>query len=146
MFHKYEKDEIDLDETQFNKYYNNQFYNIEIGFAELLKMVLPFLYRMQKLSALPINYDMFVSYLFNNYRTIEPKITIIYKYFPDIEEDELNIYLKKPLKYILINAKDKMINAMNEYFTNFKNVIYDIIALWSITIQKDIIHETLFFN
>ena len=141
-----EKDEIDLDETQFNKYYNNQFYNIEIGFAELLKMILPFLYRMQKLSALPINYDMIVSYLFNNYRTIEPKITIIYKYFPDIEEDELNIYLKKPIKYILINAKDKMINAMNEYFNNFKNVIYDIIALWSITIQKDIIHETLFFN
>jgi len=141
-----EKDEIDLDETQFNKYYNNQFYNIEIGFAELLKMILPFLYRMQKLSALPINYDMIVSYLFNNYRTIEPKITIIYKYFPDIEEDELNIYLKKPIKYILINAKDKMINAMNEYFNNFKNIIYDIIALWSITIQKDIIHETLFFN
>lgn len=141
-----EKDEIDLDETQFNKYYNNQFYNIEIGFAELLKMILPFLYRMQKLSALPINYDMIVSYLFNNYRTIEPKITIIYKYFPDIEEDELNIYLKKPIKYFLINAKDKMINAMNEYFNNFKNIIYDIIALWSITIQKDIIHETLFFN
>ena len=141
-----EKEEIDLDETQFNKYYNNQFYNIEIGFAELLKMILPFLYRMQKISGLPINYDMIVSYLFNNYRTIEPKITIIYKYFPDIEEDELNNYLKKSIKYILINAKDKMINAMNEYFNNFKNVIYDVIALWSITIQKDIIHETLFFN
>ena len=141
-----EKEEIDLDETQFNKYYNNQFYIIEAGFIELLKMILPFLFRMQKLSALPINYDMIVSYLFNNYRTIEPKITIIYKYFPDIDEDELNIYLKKPIKYILINAKDKMINAINEYFNNFKNVIYDIIALWSITIQKDIIHETLFFN
>ena len=141
-----EKEEIDLDETQFNKYYNNQFYIIEVGFLELLKMILPFLYRMQKLSGLPINYDMIVSYLFNNYRTIEPKLTIIYKYFPDIEEDELNIYLKKPIKYILINAKDKMINAMNEYFNNFKNVIYDIIALWSMTIQKDIIHETLFFN
>lgn len=141
-----EKDEINLDETQFNKYYNNQFYNIEVGFSELLKMVLPYLFRMQKLSALPINYDMIVSYLFNKYRTIEPKITIIYKYFPDIEEDELNIYLKKSIKYILINAKDKMINAMNEYFNNFKNVMYDIIALWSITIQKDIVHETLFFN
>jgi hypothetical protein len=141
-----EKEEIELDETQFNKYYNNQFYNIEIGFSELLKMVLPFLFRMQKLSGLPINYDMIVSHLFNKYRTIEPKITIIYKYFPDIEEEELNIYLKKSIKYILINAKDKMINAMNEYFNNFKNVIYDIIALWSITIQKDIVHETLFFN
>ena len=141
-----EKEEINLDETQFNKYYNNQFYSAEVGFSELLKMVLPFLFRMQKLSALPINYDMIVSYIFNKYRTIEPKITIIYKYFPDIEEDELNIYLKKSIKYILINAKDKMINAMNEYFNNFKNVIYDIIALWSITIQKDIVHETLFFN
>jgi hypothetical protein len=141
-----EKEEIELDETQFNKYYNNQFYNIEIGFSELLKMVLPFLFRMQKLSGLPINYDMIVSHLFNKYRTIEPKITIIYKYFPDIEEEELNIYLKKSIKYILINAKDKMINVMNEYFNNFKNVIYDIIALWSITIQKDIVHETLFFN
>ena len=141
-----EKEEIDLDETQFNKYYNNQFYIIEAGFIELLKMTLPFLFRMQKISALPINYDMIVSYLFNNYRTIEPKITIIYKYFPNIEDDELNAYLKKPIKYILINAKDKMINAMNEYFNNFKNVIYNIIALWSITIQKDIIHETLFFN
>ena len=141
-----EKEEIDLDETQFNKYYNNQFYLIESGFIELLKITLPFLYRMQKISGLPINYDMIVSYLFNNYRTIESKINIIYKYFPDIEEDELNLYLKKSIKYILINAKDKMINAMNEYFNNFKNVIYDIIALWSISIQKDIIHETLFFN
>jgi len=141
-----EKEEIDLDETQFNKYYNNQYYNIEVGFAELLKMVLPFLFRMQKLSALPINYDMIVSHIFNKYRTFQPKLTIIYKYFPDIEEDEVNTYLTKPIKYILINAKDKMINAINEYFKNFKNVIYDIIALWSITIQKDIIHETLFFN
>ena len=141
-----EKEEIDLDETQFNKYYNNQFYLIESGFIELLKITLPYLYRMQKISGLPINYDMIVSYLFNNYRTIESKINIIYKYFPDIEEDELNLYLKKSIKYILINAKDKMINAMNEYFNNFKNVIYDIIALWSISIQKDIIHETLFFN
>ena len=141
-----EKEEIDLDETQFNKYYNNQFYLIESGFIELLKITLPYLYRMQKISGLPINYDMIVSYLFNNYRTIESKINIIYKYFPDIEEDELNLYLKKSIKYILINAKDKMINAMNEYFSNFKNVIYDVIALWSITIQKDIIHETLFFN
>ena len=141
-----EKEEIDLDETQFNKYYNNQFYLIESGFIELLKITLPYLYRMQKISGLPINYDMIVSYLFNNYRTIESKINIIYKYFPDIEEDELNNYLKKSIKYILINAKDKMINAMNEYFNNFKNVVYDIIALWSITIQKDIIHETLFFN
>ena len=62
-----EKEEVDLDETQFNKYYNNQYYNIEVGFAELLKIVLPFLFRMQKISALPINYDMIVIYIFNKY-------------------------------------------------------------------------------
>ncbi len=145
-----EKDEIDIinDELKLDKYYNNQLYNSEIGFAELLKIVLPFIYKMRVISGLPLNYDLLTSYLFNKFRTFEPKTAIIRKYVPNIDNTELELYIKKQIKYILIENKDniKILDAINEYFTNFKNVIYDIIAYWSLKIQRAIVDNTLFLD
>jgi hypothetical protein len=141
-------DDKETDETQFEKYYTNSRYSIEPGFIELLKLVLPYLFAMQEESPLPLNYDNVVLYLFNKYRTFDPKIIILRKYLPDIDEDIIIDYCKKSIKYLLLNHTDdkKIINAINEYFNNFKDIMYDIIAYWSINIQKDIVHNTLFFN
>jgi hypothetical protein len=141
---KEDKDE----EINLEKYYTNQLYNSEAGFAELLKMALPFINKMHIISGLPLNYDMLTTHLFNKFRTFEPKATLIKKFIPNIDNDELEIYMKKQIKYILIEGKDniKIINAINEYFDNFKNVIYEVIAYWSVKLQKAIVEGTLFID
>jgi hypothetical protein len=141
---KEDKDE----EINLEKYYTNQLYNSEAGFAELLKMVLSFINKMHIISGLPLNYDMLTTHLFNKFRTFEPKATLIKKFIPNIDNDELEIYMKKQIKYILIEGKDniKIINAINEYFDNFKNVIYEVIAYWSVKLQKAIVEGTLFID
>lgn len=145
-----EPEEIDIitDELKLNKYYNNSLYNTEPGFAELLKIVLPFVYKMHILSGLPINYDLLTSYLFNKFRSFEPKTTIIRNHIPDIDEEELQLYTKQQIRYLLLEAKigPKILNAINEYFMNYMNVIYDIISYWSIRIQRAIVDNTLFLD
>jgi hypothetical protein len=103
---------------------------------------------MHIISGLPLNYDMLTTHLFNKFRTFEPKATLIKKFIPNIDNDELEIYMKKQIKYILIEGKDniKIINAINEYFDNFKNVIYEVIAYWSVKLQKAIVEGTLFID
>ena len=140
-------------ENKLNKYYKNYNYNNEIGFAELLRLILPFIYNMEVISGLPLNYDLLVSLLFSKYRTFEPKSLIIKKYIPNIDDEELDIYLKRPIKYILLDGdddknknKDKIKEAIEEYFTNFKDVMYEVIAYWSIKIQMAIVNNTLYLD
>jgi hypothetical protein len=158
------EEEIENDENKLNKYFKNQIYNNESGFAELLKQLLPFIYKMEILSGLPLNYDLLISSLFNKYRTFESKSLIIRKYISNIEDSDLDIYVKQPIKYILFNDgingkgnangkgnendndKKKVIEAIEEYFTNFRDVIYEVIAYWSVQLQSAIVNNTLFID
>jgi hypothetical protein len=148
---EYNEDKIskdDNDKNKFDKYFNNQIYNNEKGFIELLKLVFPFISNMETKSGLSINYDIITNLLFNKFRIIETKATIIKKYIPDIIESDLELILSRPMKQILIknDKNDLIFKAINEYFNNFKNVIYEIIAYWSLNIQKEIIYNTLIIN
>ena len=149
---EYNEDKLntdDNDENKFSKYFNNQIYNNEKGFIELLKLIFPFISKMEFKSALPINYDILTNLLFSKFRIFESKSTIIKKYIPDIIENDLELILMTPMKQILIKDKSKDNNlylAINEYFNNFKIVIYEIIAYWSIYIQKEIVYNTLIIN
>jgi hypothetical protein len=154
------EEEIENDENKLNKYFKNQIYNNESGFAELLKQLLPFIYKMEILSGLPLNYDLLISSLFNKYRTFESKSLIIRKYISNIEDSDLDIYVKQPIKYILFsdgingngkgndndNDKKKIIAAIEEYFINFRDVIYEVIAYWSVQLQSAIVNNTLFID
>jgi len=148
---EYNEDKIskdDNDKNKFDKYFNNQIYNNEKGFIELLKLVFPFISNMETKSGLSINYDIITNLLFNKFRIIESKTTIIKKYIPDIIESDLELILSTPMKQILIknDKNDLIFKAINEYFNNFKNVIYEVIAYWSLNIQKEIIYNTLIIN
>ena len=150
---EYNEDKIikdENDENKFDKYFNNQIYNNEKGFIELLKLVFPFVSKMEAKSALPINYDILTNLLFNKFRIIESKSAIIKKYIPDIIDNDLELILSKPIKQILIKEKkdktNKIYLAINEYFQNFLNVIYEVIAYWSLSIQKEIVYNTLIIN
>ena len=107
------------------------------------------------MSGLQLNYDLLLRLLFNKYRTFESKSLIIKKYIPNIEDNDLDMYVKRPIKYILIGEdidKDNYINkiklqeAIEEYFNNFKDVIYEAIAYWSVNIQMSIVNNTLFVD
>ena len=142
-------DEMNLkDENEFNKYYNNYYYKQETGFLELLKLVLPFLLKMQVLGKLPINYDNIVEKLFNKYRLYDSKTTILKKYNPDMDDNDIMIINKKSWKSILLNPNEnnKVIQAIQEYFDNFMDVIYNIISLWIINIQKAVFDNDFVFN
>ena len=151
---EYNEDAIfknDNDENKFDKYFNNQIYNNEKGFIELLKLVFPFISKMELKSGLPINYDIITNLLFNKFRIIETKSAIIKKYIPDIIESDLQLILSKPIKQILIKNKNdrddnKIQLAIQEYFNNFKIVILEVIAYWSLYIQKEIVYNTLIIN
>ena len=150
---EYNEDKIvkdENDENKFDKYFNNQIYNNEKGFIEILKLVFPFISKMEFKSALPINYDIITNLLFNKFRIIESKTVIIKKYIPDIIESDLELILSRPIKQILIKDKkdkdNKVYLAINEYFNNFKNVIYEVIAYWSLSIQKEIVYNTLIID
>lgn len=150
---EYNEDKIIKDENnenKFDKYFNNQIYNNEKGFIEILKLVFPFISKMELKSGLPINYDIITNLLFNKFRIIDSKSAIIKKYIPDIIDSDLELILSRPIKQILIKEKkdkdNKIYLAINEYFNNFKNVIYEVIAYWSLSIQKEIIYNTLIIN
>lgn len=144
------KDEIEeMNDSKLIKYYKNQLYNNEIGFSELLKLLLPFVYKMEVLSGLPLDYNLLLSMLFNKYRTFESKTVIIKRYISNIDEEDLEVYLKRPFNYILFDNDvdvNKLKPAIEEYFLNLKDVIFEIIAYWSIKIQMGIVNNTLLLD
>lgn len=142
-------DEDINNESKLIKYYKNQLYNNEIGFSELLKLLLPFIYKMEVLSGLPLDYNLLLTMLFNKYRTFESKSVIIKRYMPNIDDDDLEVYLKRPFNYILFDNDidvGKIKPAIEEYFLNFKDVIYEVLAYWSVKIQMGIVNNTLLLD
>jgi hypothetical protein len=142
-------EDVDLfEDKEFNKYYNNYYYKLEHGFIELLKFVLPFINKLERISNLPLNYDVLVGHLFNKYRVIDSRATIIKKHIQDIDDAEIENINKKSIITILLNQSENkdVRKATREYFDNLMNVIFDIVAYWSIYIQNEVLQETLFFN
>ena len=148
---EYDNDEEEVnifEDKEFNKYYNNYYYKLEHGFIELLKFVLPFINKLERISNLPLNYDVLVGHLFNKYRVIDSRATIIKKHIHDIDDAEIENINKKSIITILLNQSENkdVKKATREYFDNLMNVIFDIVAYWSIYIQNEVLQETLFFN
>ena len=142
-------EEVNLfQDKEFNKYYNNYYYKLEHGFIELLKFVLPFINNLEKISNLPLNYDVLVGHLFNKYRVIDSRATIIKKHISDIDDTEIENINKKSIITILLDQSEnkEVRKATREYFDNLMNVIFDIVAYWSIYIQNEVLQETLLFN
>ena len=151
-----EGDEEDNDESdniiqndELNKYYNNYYYNLEKGFSQSLKIVLPFTLKMQEISKLPLNFDVITTHIFNLYRDVPEKSVIIKnKYSGDNEDSYYKELAEKTIKYVLTSDdEDKRLKDANiEYSKTLINIIYDIICKWCIEIQKELLEETLLFS
>jgi len=150
-YDKYDNDENDLEEQkeELNKYYNNYYYNLEKGFAQALKRVLPFIMKLQELCRLPINLMVICNHLFNLYRGIPEKYSIIReKYMDKYDENHCKEQALKTEKMVLMSEdEDKLLKDANkEYLEILTNMIYDVICKWSIELQKELLDETLLYS
>jgi len=130
--------------NEFNKYYHN----LEKGYSDALKIVLPFINKMNKLSKLPINYELLTTHLFNIYRGIPDKEIIIKN---TIKGDYNDSYYKelasKTIKYVLTSDDEdiKIKEANIEYIKIIIDMIYEAICKWAILTQYDILSDNLLF-
>lgn len=144
-------EEKDLEEQkeELNKYYNNYYFNLEKGFAQALKKVLPFIMKLQELCRLPINLMMITNHLFNLYRGIPEKYSIIREKYKDkYDENHCKEQALKTEEYVLKSDSEDILlkDANKEYLEIIKNMIYDVICKWSIELQKELLDETLLYS
>jgi hypothetical protein len=149
-----EDDDDDIEEVDYNpndelkKYYTNYYYNLEKGFVEALKIVLPFILKLKEVSKLPINFDIIATHLFNLHRGIPEKLVIIKnKYKGEYDDSYYKEQSLKTIKFVLMSEDedDKLKEANIEYIDQIIIMIYDAICKWTIEIQKEILTETLLF-
>jgi len=135
--------------TELNKYYNNYYYNLEQGFAQSLKIILPFLMKLSELSRLPIDLKVICNHLFNIHRGIPEKYQIIRNKYKD-KYDESHCKEKSliPINKVLTDDnEDQLLKDANiEYIDIITIMLYDAICKWSIDLQNELINETLLYS
>jgi len=143
-------DDNNDDDKEEDKYelFKEYYYNIEKGYSEALKIVLPFIEKMRIISKLPINYDLITNHLFNIYRGIPEKEILIKKTLQgDYNEDYYKEQALKSFKYVIMSddETEKLKEANVEYMKIIIDMIYDVICKWSILTQNDLITDNLLF-
>ena len=136
---KYTIDSIDI-----NKYLTNINYKSEDGFIDGLKIILPELYEISKLSNIELDYDILCSELFKYNRSIPSR-----RYIYTIEFREKNMELDNILLKILEKVPPKHISNIKGLVSELdKNVIDLIIFIndkWLKMIKKMFIHAISFW-
>lgn len=144
-----EDKDIDEQKEELNKYYNNYYFNLEKGFAQALRKVLPFIMRLQELCKLPINLIMITNHLFNLYRGIPEKYMIIKNKYKDKYDETYckELALKSEEFVLMSDDEDQILKDANvEYLEIITNMIHDVICKWSIELQRELLDETLIYS
>ena len=148
---KYVVDTIDI-----NKYLLHNTYKTEEGFIDGLKIILPELMEISKLSNIEIDSDILCSELFKYNRSIPSRKNIYIKEFGDknVELDKklLNILIKVPPKHILnigglVNELDGdtldiIVEANKLWLSSIKTMFINAISFWIINVQEKILEDT----
>ena len=143
---KYTIDSIDI-----NKYLTNINYKSEDGFIDGLKIILPELYEISKLSNIELDYDILCSELFKYNRSIPSR-----RYIYTIEFREKNMELdnillkileKVPPKHIsnikgLVSELDKNVIDLIIFINMIKKMFIHAISFWIINVQEKILENT----
>jgi hypothetical protein len=135
---------------ELNKYYSNYTFNLEKGFIQALKHVLPFTIKFRDVARLPLNLDVITTHLFNLYRGKIPEKYLFIKneIGGDFDDSTYKQMADKSISYVLLtdNEDEKLKDANMKYAYLLISMIYDIICKWSIELQKEILEETLVFS
>lgn len=136
-------------DNELDIYYNNYYFNLEKGFSEALKIVLPFIVKMQELCKLPLDLKIITNHLFNIHRGIPEKFKLIRNKYQDrFDEEHCREQALKSINYVLnSDTEDKLLKDANiEYIGLITEMLYDVICKWSIELQKELLDETLLYN
>jgi hypothetical protein len=146
-------------ENLLEKYWLSMKFKDEIGFVDILKIILPYINKIQTFSKILINYDLLCDNLFNKFRGIPSKINLLKKYLekfdniPKLSESYLNDITKLTPKSVLTlnpNVDAEINKALVETNKEFSSIIFDVLqsalAWWSLESQKEILDEIIIFN
>jgi hypothetical protein len=148
---KYTIDSIDI-----NKYLTNINYKTEEGFIDGLKIILPELYEISKMSNIELDYDILCSELFKYNRSIPSRRYIYMNEFRErnIEFDNtlLKILEKVSPKHIsningLVSELDKdtielIIFINDKWLKMIRSMFINAISFWIINVQEKILEDT----
>lgn len=146
-----DEDEEGEEEIVVNPYdeFKRYFHNLEKGFSEAMKIILPLLANLKETSKLPINYDLIFTHLFNIYRGIPQKEVFVRKALGEgFDDDYYKEQSLKAIKFVLESESEdaKLKEANLEYIQTILNpIIYDSICKWTILTQNDVLSESLLF-
>lgn len=146
-----------IEEENIEKYWLNLKYREETGFIELLKILLPIISKIQKISAIDIDLSLLSEELFNNFRGISTKYNIIKKYLIEasiIISDNILIDIVRLTPNISINTdinmgdniKDIVIKSNKDYIQIFNDAFAISIAWICLNIQDKILNNTFITN
>jgi hypothetical protein len=156
------EEEIDVNNKKvlkdhLEKYWLNLKYKDENGFVELLKIVLPLMFKIHKISQLDINFDLLCDELFNNFRNVPTKFNILRSNFDnkgivvannlisDImritpnESLAVDLNIDKNIQTVIVDVNKQIIKQVNDAITLS-------IAWWTLYIQEHILNSTLNVN
>lgn len=132
------------------KYINN------VGFVEMLKIILPFLKTIQEIAKIPIDYDLICNELFNNFSGIPNKYTtmkkILQKNNIDKTDKEIKDIISLNPNFVLNqNASgDNIVVYVKECNKTFVETLYEMfyiaIAKWCLVVQDNIVDESYTIN
>ena len=146
------------DNTLINKYLEKYWltlaYKNDVGFIEILKIVLPIFYRISKSAGIEVDYELLSSELYIYFRGVSTKYNIINNVLIEKQinidyETIHNIAKIKPVNIHLIDLNmgseinNLIKNANKEYSGVINNVLNSSIAWWIMDIQSKIVNDGL---
>lgn len=144
------------DESHLEKFWLNIKYKDSIGFIESLKIIIIIIDKIQKVSKLPINYEILCEELFNYYRGIPDKYEIFISILNDekdtTKENHIRDMIKLTPEYVINSqvSDDNLSQTLYEcniaFINNLFNILNRCIAIWSLNIQEDILNNNILFD
>lgn len=154
---EYQQENIISRNDDLEQYWLNIAYNNEHGFIELLKICLPMMKNIQKISNIPIDYSLLCSELFKSYRNIPTKHTMLSKKLENnsIVLNSNVIYdISRITPYMSLNIdlnmgneiKDIIIEVNNAYIKTLNDAFVSAISWWALFIQEKILNNSIVIN
>jgi hypothetical protein len=143
--------------NDLEKYWLNLQFKDDIGFVEMLRILLPMIGKIEKIAALPIDYHLLCAELFKTHRGVSTKYNDLQKAF-----DEKGVVIGSNVIadiakvspyvsfYVDLNMGAEIKNIIVEVNKNYAKQLNDIfclaIAWWSIDVQERILGNTLYID